>query len=142
MTLPDPDVIEEAAKVIWETSRRDEGTISATGAKAVARALAVEGLLNDPRTHRSMTEQLVEAGHKIYDLKEEVDDLREQVGREIRTRDEWEANAEEAEETLQRVREALDRACCPGPPPRRRTTAPAYQAVADYIRAALEEDES
>lgn len=39
------DMIEEAARVIWETSRADEGTISATGANIVARALANAGAL-------------------------------------------------------------------------------------------------
>ena len=31
--------IEEIAKIIWETSRADEGTISATGANIIAKAL-------------------------------------------------------------------------------------------------------
>lgn len=35
----------EAARLIWETSRADEGTISATGADHVARALREAGLL-------------------------------------------------------------------------------------------------
>lgn len=39
------DLIEKAAWVIWETSRADESTISATGAKIVATALANAGLL-------------------------------------------------------------------------------------------------
>lgn len=39
------DPIEQAGRVIWETSRRDEGTISATGGKHVAQALADAGLL-------------------------------------------------------------------------------------------------
>lgn len=37
--------IEQAAEVIWERSRTDEGTISAIGANNVARALADAGLL-------------------------------------------------------------------------------------------------
>ena len=37
--------IEQAAETIWKTSRADEGTISATGAKIIARALAEAGLL-------------------------------------------------------------------------------------------------
>ncbi len=38
--------VEEMAALIWETSRRDEGTISATGAKHVAQALRAH-LLGD-----------------------------------------------------------------------------------------------
>lgn len=42
---PDPDDAlgdDALARVIWETSRRDEGTISATGANIVARAILNE----------------------------------------------------------------------------------------------------
>lgn len=38
--------VDEMAALIWETSRRDEGTISATGAKHVAQALRAH-LLGD-----------------------------------------------------------------------------------------------
>ncbi|MFS0885201.1 hypothetical protein [Aeromicrobium sp. 179-A 4D2 NHS] len=40
-SLSDPTGVEypDVAKVVWETSRADEGTISATGANHVAKAL-------------------------------------------------------------------------------------------------------
>lgn len=41
--------LDKAARVLWETSRRDEGTISYAGANIAARALAAAGLLADKR---------------------------------------------------------------------------------------------
>jgi hypothetical protein len=40
--------VKEAAEVIWNTSRADEGTISATGAEIIARALEEKRLLAFP----------------------------------------------------------------------------------------------
>lgn len=48
------DTIREAARLIWETSRADESTISATGANIVARALAESNLLRQEMTEEYM----------------------------------------------------------------------------------------
>jgi hypothetical protein len=55
MSEPQSPTEHVAARLIWETSRADEGTISATGADHVARALRRAGLLAPPTPSPQMT---------------------------------------------------------------------------------------
>src|SRR5690625_3500596 len=55
------DIVGQAARVTWETSRADEGTISVIGANKVAQALADAGLLAQPARTVPTREELVEA---------------------------------------------------------------------------------
>ena len=58
--------VDRAASVLWETSRRDEGTISATGAGIAAQALDAEGLLLTPaRDARIRADALREAADAL-----------------------------------------------------------------------------
>ena len=50
--------VEQAASLIWETSRADEGTISATGANLVAIALSDADLLRDEPVTVTTVEEL------------------------------------------------------------------------------------
>lgn len=52
--------------------------------------------------------QLDDLAEKIRQARADRDALREQVGIEVRSKDEWEANAERAEAQVDRVRALLD----------------------------------
>lgn len=66
-------VVEAAARVLWETSRRDEGSISYAGANTAAQALAAAGLL------ASEDNDVLYLGSKLAEAREERDRARQRA---------------------------------------------------------------
>ena len=96
-------IVRDAALVLWETSRRDEGTISAAGANIAAQALASAGLLRDepctckpPPITEGPEEDCPRHGRPYSYWVEGVSELGARVGDLTRERDRWREKAQES----------------------------------------------
>ena len=103
-TWPATEDLSELAKLIWETSHADEGTISATGAEHIARAILASGEVVTKAVHERAVEQAEQRGRFAQLTDTERRDLAAvygyQLGRE-------EAEAENKRAVAEARRDAL-----------------------------------